>query len=82
MQELGESRVQYFINEYKNTVFKQKSKPNKDKKEKAAKIGQNALEEKVKRRLETRLLRTSLIIIKTYYLEIMGAIISTQQAPL
>ena len=82
MQELGESRVQYFINEYKNTVFKQKSKPNKDKKEKAAKIGQNALEEKVMRRLETRLLRTSLIIIKKYDLEIMGAIISTQQAPL
>lgn len=82
MQELGESRVQYFINEYKNTVFKQKSKTNKDKKEKAAKLGQNALEEKVMRRLETRLLRTSLIIIKKYDLEIMGAIISTQQAPL
>ncbi|CBY38052.1 unnamed protein product [Oikopleura dioica] len=54
IQELGESRVQYFINEYKNTVFKQKSKPNKDKKEKSVKITQNALEEKVKRRLETR----------------------------
>lgn len=54
IQELGESRVQYFINEYKNTVFKQKSKPNKDKKEKSGKITQNALEEKVKRRLETR----------------------------
>jgi hypothetical protein len=80
MQELGESRVQYFINEYKNTVFKQKSKPNKDKKKKDAKIGQNALEEKVKKRLETRLLKTSFMIIKKYDLEIMGAIISTQQA--
>ena len=80
MPELSESRVHYFISEYKNTVFKQKSKPNKDKKEKAGKIGQNALEEKVKRRLETRLLRFTLIIILIYYLEIMGVIISTQQA--
>ncbi|CAG5086999.1 Oidioi.mRNA.OKI2018_I69.PAR.g11433.t1.cds [Oikopleura dioica] len=54
MQELGESRVQYFVNEYKNTVFKAKAKPAKSNKEEAGKIGQNALEEKVKRRLETR----------------------------
>ena len=54
MQELGEPRVQYFVNEYKNTVFKAKAKPAKSNKQEAGKIGQNALEEKVKRRLETR----------------------------